>query len=124
VREIPICFSKDVRRHQNLARITQSTLARAVESAEHSHYIRIQIARATLPKGRLSTRYFRASAASASGKVLATIGLMASESISERMTVQASFQRDCGWPNNEKLFMLARFQIRCVTSIVVLRFAE
>jgi hypothetical protein len=37
------------------------------------------------------------------------------------MTFQALFQRESGWEKIEKLFMLALFQIRLVTSMVVLR---
>jgi len=62
----------------------------------HIRARRNQIVRTTLPKGRLSSRYLRASAASAKGKVLATVGLMAPESSSGIRAFQASSQSTCG----------------------------
>src|SRR6476659_5035477 len=49
-----------------------------------------QIVRMTLPKGRPSTKQRRAAAASPSGKLLATIGLIAPDLSRETITFQAS----------------------------------
>ncbi len=51
-----------------------------------------QIVRTTLPNGRPSTRYRRASDAAASGKVLATIGLIPPDCSSPTMVFHASSQ--------------------------------
>jgi hypothetical protein len=55
-----------------------------------------QMVRTTLPKGRPSTRYRSASAASASGKVFATIGVIAPDCSRGTIAFQASAQAACG----------------------------
>src|SRR5258708_1754650 len=55
-----------------------------------------QIVRTTMPKGRSSIRKCRASAASASGKVFATMGLIAPDLSSGTIVCQASSQASCG----------------------------
>src|SRR5207245_5149151 len=51
-----------------------------------------EIVTTTLPKGRASTRQRRASAAAASGKVLATIGLISSPKLEQDLATAIRFQ--------------------------------
>src|SRR5271169_4390192 len=78
----------------------------------------------TLPKGLPSIWYRSASAASSRANVRATIGFMAPDSSNVKIDAQAVLHISIGCAKSEKLFMLARFQMRSVTSIVDLRPAE
>src|SRR5215471_5204822 len=73
----------------------------------------------TRPRGRPSIRYLIAFAASSSGNVLETMGTIRPELRSSVIVFHASDRADRGWENNRKLLMLAPFQIRLVTSMVV-----
>src|SRR6266403_2231954 len=78
----------------------------------------------TLPKGLPSIWYRSASAASSRANVRATIGFIAPDSSNVKIDAQAVLHISGGCAKSEKLLMLARFQIRSVTSIVDLRPAE
>jgi hypothetical protein len=54
---------------------------------------------------------------------LATLGLTWPDLRSSVIVNHASVQADTGWENSKKLLMLAPFQIKFVTSIVVFRLA-
>src|SRR5437016_1871846 len=78
----------------------------------------------TRPKGRSSIRCRRASAASSSLYARSRIGFTLPELSSGKMVAHAAALTICDCANREKPLMLARFQIKSVTSIVVLRPAE
>src|SRR5207253_921361 len=78
----------------------------------------------TRPKGRSSIRWRRASAASCSLYARSTTGSTLPEVSSGRMMAQAAALIACDCANSEKPLMLACFQIKSVTSIVVSRPAE
>ena len=77
----------------------------------------------TLPKGRSSTRWRRASAA-ASLWVRSTIGFTRPEVSSDTIVAHAAARIAGECAKRLKPRMLACFQIKSVTSIVVLRPAE
>src|SRR2546422_235606 len=78
----------------------------------------------TRPKGRSSIRWRRASAAWSSLYARSTTGFTLPEVSSGRMMAQAAALIACDCANSEKPLMLACFQIKSVTSIVVSRPAE
>jgi hypothetical protein len=81
-------------------------------------------AKTTLPNGLSSIRWRKASPASAKGWIRSTIGLTDPLVISGRASRHAAAIVVGDWANREKPAIRARFQIRSVTSIVVLRPAE
>ena len=92
-------------------------------SEDHYEELRRQ-ASTTLPKGLVSIWYRSASAASSRANVPATIGLIAPDSSNGKIASQTALHISGGCAKSEKLFMLARFQMRSVTSMVDLRPAE
>src|SRR5260370_17306202 len=72
----------------------------------------------TLPKGLPSIWYRRASAASSRANVRATIGFIAPDSSNVKIDAHAVLHISGGCAKSEKLFMLARFHMRSVTSIL------
>ena len=78
----------------------------------------------TLPKGRSSIRWRRASAASSSLKVRSTIGFTRPEVSSDRIVAHAAALIACDCAKRLKPLIVDCFQIKSVTLIVVSRPAE